>query len=90
MSRKDDLLGYELASQEEIESFRRDADATKEGRLEGVVGSDLWHRVMAEMTRRQVNAQIRIAKSLTRATWALALATLGLIAATVWLTLIHG
>ncbi len=89
MSRKDELLDYPLITANELKAFIKDVEALKEGSVTGIVNTDRWNRVMAEMTRRQVNAQIQVARSLSRATWVLVLATLGLIAATVWLTLIH-
>lgn len=79
---KDPLLDHPLLTDSEIESFLTDVRATQEGRITSIVGTDFWSRAMAELQRRQIRVQTEIAKSLTRATWTLAVLTLILAVAT--------
>ena len=50
--------------------------------MKNVAGTDFWTRAMAEIARRQTNAQISLARSVARATWALVLTTFLLTIAT--------
>ena len=81
--RKDPLLEHPLLTDSEVESFLTEVRATQEGKIKTIVGSDFWSRAMAELQRRQIGVQTEIAKSLTRATWTLAVLTLVLAVATV-------
>jgi hypothetical protein len=65
--RRDLLLDEPLLNEEKLESFCR--DFTKEPLALGQ--TILWKLVLAEMNRRQVNAQLHHARALTWAPWAL-------------------
>lgn len=79
---KDDLIYEPLATTEEIKSCFTDVKAQQKGEITGVVGTDFWKRVTAEVERRRAIAQLRAANSLKWATWALVTATFLLVVAT--------
>jgi hypothetical protein len=60
---KDNLMDEPLLTPSEIESYLTDLRALQEGKIKGIVGTDFWQRVSAEMVRRQANAQIGAANS---------------------------
>jgi hypothetical protein len=72
---KDDLMDEPVLTPHEVKSYLTDLRALQEGKITGIVGTEFWQRVTTEMVRRQANAQIGAANSLTRATWALAVLT---------------
>ncbi|MGB8414292.1 MAG: hypothetical protein WCE23_15840 [Candidatus Binatus sp.] len=81
---KDDLLDQPLLTDDDIKSFVTEVRAMQAGSSQSIVGSDFWSLAMAELQRRQINLQTKIAKSLTRATWTLAILTVVIAAATMF------
>jgi hypothetical protein len=78
----DPLLDFEFFTPRDIESLKTDITAMREGRITSIVQSDYWTLAMAELSRRQVVWQIKAARNLNFATWALVLVTLILTAIT--------
>jgi len=74
-SKRHPLLDHPFLSESETLSLLQDVDAAKEGRIPGIVGSDLWYRALAEIARLQHVRETKISRSLTCATWVLVLAT---------------
>ncbi len=79
---RDDLLHEPLLSPDELKSYVTDLKDMQQGKSNSFVGTQFWERVIAEMARRQANAQISAANSLKHATWWLALLTLLLVIVT--------
>jgi len=85
--RTDRLLELSLLTDEEVQSLQTDVQGLQAGTMTGGVGSDFWQRAMVEMSRRQTNAQINLARRMVQATWALVFSTLLLSVVTVLVTL---
>lgn len=83
----DPLLDFDFFTPQDIESLKADITAIREGKITGIVESHYWTLAMAELSRRQVVCQIKVARNLNFATWALVLATLiltAITAITIW------
>ena len=87
--KKDELLSHPLLTDDEVKSLLEDVEAIRKGKIKTIVGTDFWHRAMAEMTRRQANLQVQISQSLASATWGLVIVTLLLVIVTVAVTLLR-
>ena len=81
-NRRESLLDVPLLSPNEEQAYITDLRALQNKKIKELGGPEYWQRVTTEMLRRQANAQITAANSLTRATWALALFTALLVAVT--------
>lgn len=81
------LLDHPLLSDSEVAGLLQDVDALKAGRITGVVDSPLWQRAMAEFARLHAKREIEESRSLTHATWFLAVITGLLAIATIVLAL---
>ena len=68
--RKDSVLGSPLLSDAEWASLRREHKAGHP-----IAEEKLWPVAVADLTLRQINAQLAVAKSLTLATWVLTIVT---------------
>lgn len=81
---KDPLLDHPLLTDDEVKSLLTEVRAMQEGTGQSIVDTHFWSRAMAELARRQIKVQTKIAKSLTMATWTLAILTAVLAAVTVF------
>jgi len=53
--KKDELLSHPLLTDDEVKSLLEDVEAIQQGKIKTIVGTNFWHRAMAEKTRRQAN-----------------------------------
>jgi hypothetical protein len=75
-------LNLLFLSEGDVTSRRAEVERNAARCSTNVAGSDFWTRAMAELARRQTNAQISLARSVAHATWALVFTTFLLTLAT--------
>ena len=77
------ILHRPLIPQDKLQAIFRDIDAGNAGDTTGIVHSDDWYLLIAEMNRQQIKRNLEITRSLAIGTWILAVFTLAVAVATI-------